>query len=166
MTFDEIYDKLLAKFPTAILEKGQTKPDGYIKVAPDAIHDVVSYMKNVLHFETLGSISGLDYPKEPASYCVAYHVVSYTHKTAVCLKVFLERKEGVSVRSICDLYKAANWLERETYDMYGIEFTGHPDQRRILMPLDWQGFPMRKDYVTPDYYNGMPVPLFFGDEKP
>lgn len=164
MTFDEIHDKLKAKFPSAILEKTDTKPDPSLKIEPAQIHDVLLYMRDSLGFETLGNLGGVDYPKIPAL-CVTYHPVSYTHRMVVCLKVYLPRPQGnevgASVRSVCDIYKAANWFERETYDMYGIRFEGHPDLRRILMPPDWEGFPLRKDFVTPDYYNGMPVPLYF-----
>ena len=162
MTFDEIHQKLQNRFPSAVLERADTKPDPYLKIDAAQIHDVVKFLRDELQFETLGSLGGIDYPKLPA-YCVAYHPVSYTHKMHLCLKVFLPREDGVSVRSIADLFKAADWLERETYDMFGIHFTGHPDHRRILMPNDWEGYPLRKDFQTPDYYNGMPVPLSFED---
>ena len=80
------------------------------------------------------------------------------------MKAYLPREGTPSIATISDIYKAANWHERETYDMFGIQFTGHPDHRRILCPEDWVGHPLRKDYVAPDYYNGMPVPLYF-EEK-
>jgi NADH-quinone oxidoreductase subunit C len=162
MTFEDVFQKLQEKFPKGILGKEDTKPDPFIKVAPEEIHAVILAMRDVLHFETLGCLSGVDYPATPAL-CVVYHLVSYTHKMVVPLKVTLPREPGVGVRSICDIYKAANWLERETWDLVGIHFEGHPDLRRILCPEDWVGHPLRKDYVTPDYYNGMPVPLYFDD---
>ena len=92
---------------------------------------------------------------------MVYHFASYQHKTIVALKAYLPRQEGASIPSLVSLFIAADWLERETYDMFGIQFTEHPDHRRILMPEDWTGFPLRKDFVTPDYYNSMPVPLSF-----
>jgi len=122
-------------------------------------------MKNQLQFETLACITGLDYPKIPA-YCVAYHPTSYTHSMIVTLKAYLPREDGISLQSISDIYNAAIWLERETWDLLGIKFENHPDLRRILLPEDWTGFPLRKDYVTPDYYNGIPVPLTFNDLPP
>ncbi len=164
MNFDDIQKHILAKFPKAILERQETKPDPSLKIAPDQIHSVVKYLRDELNFETLGNLSGVDYPSLPAL-CAVYHPVSYTHKLVVCLKVYLPREEAPRIASICDLYKAANWMERETYDMYGIHFDGHPDHRRILMPNDWVGYPLRRDYVTPDYYNGMPVPLYFDDPQ-
>lgn len=165
MTFEDIFSKLSQKFPQGILGKEDTKPDASIKVDPTAIHDVLKYLRDELNFETLHLVSGVDYPALPAL-CVVYHPGSYTHKMIVPLKVYLPRTDEASVMSVTDLYKAANWHERETYDMYGIQFLNHPDHRRILCPEDWVGFPLRKDYVTPDYYNGMPVPLFFEDGAP
>ena len=165
MTFDDIFSRLSQKFPKGILGKEETKPDASIKVAPEAIHEICQFLRDELQFETLHMVSGVDYPALPAL-CVVYHPGSYTHKMIVALKVYLPRTDEAKVASITDLYKAANWHERETYDMFGIQFINHPDHRRILCPEDWQGFPLRKDYVTPDYYNGMPVPLFFEETAP
>jgi NADH-quinone oxidoreductase subunit C len=165
MTFDDIFSKLSAKFPKGVLGKEETKPDASIKIEPSAIHEVLKYMRDELNFETLHMVSGVDYPALPAL-CVVYHPGSYHHKMIVSLKVYLPRTDEAKVTSVTDLYKAANWHERETYDMFGIQFLNHPDHRRILCPEDWKGFPLRKDYVTPDYYNGMPVPLYFEDGAP
>ncbi len=162
MTFDEVFEKLKTKFPDAVLAKEETKPDASIKIEPSRIKDILSYLKDELKFETLGCISGVDYPKLPAI-CVVYHPTSYTHKMIVPLKAYLPRTESPEIPSVTSLFKGANWLERETFDMLGVNFTGHPDQRRILCPEDWKGSPLRKDFVTPDCYNGMPVPLFFED---
>lgn len=164
MTFDEVLTKLQSQFTSnVILGKDDTKPDASIKVDASKIHDITKYLRDELKFETLSCISGVDFPALPA-YAVVYHFFSFTHKLMLPIKVLLPRQDGVSVQSIVDLFKAANWLERETYDMLGVTFTGHPDHRRILCPEDWEGFPLRKDYKTPDYYNGMPVPLFFEEE--
>ena len=70
----------------------------------------------------------------------------------VRLKVFLPRGGALSIPSIYGLFRGADWQERETFDMYGISFEGHPHPKRLLMPEDWQGFPLRKDYVQPDFY--------------
>ncbi|NBX91718.1 MAG: NADH-quinone oxidoreductase subunit C [Proteobacteria bacterium] len=165
MTFDEILQKLQSQFPNAILGTEDSKPDRAIKVAPFDIPTVIRYLKEELRFETLGDLCAVDYPALPA-FCVVYHLQSYAHKTLVCLKAYLPRENGASLPSITSLFKAANWFEREAYDMVGIGFSGHPDMRRILCPEDWVGHPLRKDYVTPDYYNGMPVPLFFEEQTP
>ena len=164
MNFDAVFDALKKRFPSQILSKEETKPDPFIKVDPKAIQEILLYMRDQLQFETLGSISGIDYPAQKAL-AVAYHPTSYTHKLVICLKAFLGRDDTAALPSAVPVFQAADWLERETFDMYGIRFTGHPDLRRMLMPSDWQGYPLRKDYVTPDYYNGMPVPLYFEDPQ-
>lgn len=160
MNFGEVYQSLLAKFPSAILERAEPKPDPFIKVDPKSIGPILTFLRSELKFESLACISGVDYPAEN-QLAVVYHMASYQHKLVLALKAFLPRTGTASMPSVTSLFKSANWLERETYDMYGVQFDGHPDLRRILLPEDWVGYPLRKDYVTPDYYNGMPVPLEF-----
>jgi NADH-quinone oxidoreductase subunit C len=75
---------------------------------------------------------------------VVYCLYSTRHRHRVRLKVRVSEQDGLA--SVCGIWPAANWLEREVWDMFGVNFTGHPDRRRILMPEDWQGFPQRKDY--------------------
>ncbi len=70
----------------------------------------------------------------------------------VRIKVFLPREENPTVQSLYSLFRGADWQERETYDMFGINFDGHPHPKRLLMPEDWKGWPLRKDYVQPDFY--------------
>ena len=70
----------------------------------------------------------------------------------VRLKVFLSREDTPSLPSIYGLFRGADWQERETFDMFGINFEGHPHPKRLLMPEDWKGWPLRKDYVQPDFY--------------
>ena len=166
MTFDDVLKNLQTKFGAAILGKDETKPDASIKVDGAKILEIAQFLKAEQHFESLSCVSGVDYP-QAQSICVVYHFFSYTHKLMLPVKVTLPRPTDatgtVAVPSLCSVYKGANWLERETYDLIGVTFTGHPEHRRILCPEDWVGYPMRKDYKTPDYYNGMPVPLYFED---
>ena len=70
----------------------------------------------------------------------------------VRLKVFLDRNGELTVPSLYSLFRGADWQERETFDMYGVNFSGHPHPKRLLMPEDWEGWPLRKDYVQPDFY--------------
>ena len=70
----------------------------------------------------------------------------------VRLKVFLPRDGALTIPSLYGLYRGADWPERETFDMYGIRYEGHPHPKRLLMPEDWKGYPLRKDYVQPDFY--------------
>ncbi len=87
-----------------------------------------------------------------------YHVSSFTHRHIVAIKVAVDR-EAPKVPTASDLFRAANWYERECYEMTGVEFTNHPHLENLLLPSDWVGHPLRRDYVFPEEYNGMKVPL-------
>ena len=162
MNFDTAEKMLRDRFGKSILERIDTKPDPFLVAAAATLREIAEYLRADAGFETLSDLCGLDEPQQ-SRVGVSYHFFSYQHVATLHLKVFLPREGVAEVPSIAGVYKAANWFEREAFDMYGIHFTGHPDFRRILMPPDWVGYPLRKDYVTPDYYNGMPVPLFFED---
>ena len=88
---------------------------------------------------------------------VAYNFYSTSKKHYLEIRIEVERDNPV-IPSIEKLWKTADWLERETFDLYGVDFSGHWDLRRILLPADWEGYPLRKDFTEPNYYNGMPVP--------
>lgn len=123
-----------------------------IKAVCFALRDSSEYQFNVLQV-----VSGVDYEDRIE---VCYILASFTKNLELILKVKLPKAgkdELVKVESVCDVWKSANFLERETYDMLGVEFTGHPDLRRILCPDDWEGYPLRKDYVVQDVYQGMEV---------
>jgi NADH-quinone oxidoreductase subunit C len=116
-----------------------------------------------LRLDMLRSITGLDYP-DKKQLCAAYDLMSFDHLHEICVKVFVPRDQPV-IPSIVEIWHAADWHERETYDLLGIVFTGHPDSvtdeggthpRRILLPDDWEGFPLRKDYAFPRQYQGIP----------
>ena len=81
---------------------------------------------------------------------------------STCLKHYLEIRiefeDNTEIHSVESIWKAADWHEREAFDMMGVKIINHPDMKRILLPQDWDGYPLRKDYKTPEYYNGMPVP--------
>lgn len=164
MNTESLYHDLKLLLPQSIVEHVATKPHSFIKIDGNAIVDIAILIRDKFGFESLNCISGTDHPKD-ACISVTYHFASYQKRTIIALKAFVSRDGTPSLPSITSLFKAANWLERETYDMLGVEFKSHPDHRRILMPDDWEGFPLRKDYATPDYYNGMPVPLYFDDSS-
>jgi len=105
----------------------------HLRDAPDAAFDFCS------------DITATDWPvRKDARFDVVYNLYSTRHRQRVRIKVKVGEQEPVP--SMADVWPAANWLEREVWDMFGVNFTGHPDRRRILMPEDWQGFPQRKDY--------------------
>jgi NADH-quinone oxidoreductase subunit C len=104
----------------------------HLRDAPDAL------------FDTCSDVTVTDWPLRPERFDVIYCLYSTRHHHRVRVKAKVGELEPVP--SMTDIWPAANWLEREVYDMFGVNITGHPDRRRILMPDDWQGFPQRKDY--------------------
>jgi NADH-quinone oxidoreductase subunit C len=110
-----------------------------------------------LLFDNLMCLSAVDYPKQdPPRLEVVYNLLSYEHGHAFVLKVHLPRKTP-EVETVEAVWRIANWHEREAYDLFGITFTGHSDLRRIMLPDDWEGHPLRKDWEDPELYNGMRV---------
>ena len=128
-------------------------------VAAGAIGEVAAFCKleQDLAFDNLMCLSAVDYNKEtPPRIEIVYHLFSYEHRHAFVLKVMLPR-ENAALPTVEGVWGVANWHEREAYDLFGVVFTGHSDLRRILLPDDWEGHPLRKDWVDPDFYNGMHV---------
>lgn len=109
-----------------------------------------------VYADRLVCITGIDNGPESGTMEVLYHLDGITTGLQLALKVIIDRTSP-AVPSLCNLWKSADWLERETYDMYGILFTGHPDLRRILLPADWEGHPLRKDHVVQETYHGVTV---------
>lgn len=108
-----------------------------------------------IKLDWLQNLSGVDYVADNKM-CIVYDLWSFDHRHTFAVKVYTPR-EKPSVVSVSDLWRAADWNEREAYDMFGIDFPGHPDLRRILCADDWEGFPLRKDYVFPREYHGIPA---------
>lgn len=108
------------------------------------------------YFDMLSCITGIDNGLQAGTVEVAYNLYSIPFHTHLMLKVVLPR-EKPEVESVSSVWKTADWLEREVFDMYGIHFIDHPDLRRILMPADWEGFPLRKDYKHQEYYRDIKV---------
>ena len=109
-----------------------------------------------IYFDMLSCITGIDNGPEAKTMEVVYHLYSIPCNVSFVLKVILPR-ENPEVDSLCSIWKSANWLEREVYDMFGIQFKNHPDLRRILMPNDWKGYPLRKDYEHEEKYRGIDI---------
>jgi NADH-quinone oxidoreductase subunit C len=106
--------------------------------------------QKALHYNLLTDATCLDrYPHEPR-FELSYHLVSIPRREKVRLKVILSGSDPI-VDSLVPVWPGANWLEREIFDLFGIRFTGHPDLRRILLPDDWEGYPLRRDYPVEGY---------------
>jgi len=154
-----IHERLVAKLGEKVTGADLEAKSPFAVVATDAIVEAARFCKDDpdLAFDNLMCLSGVDYPKEtPPRMEVVYHLLSYRHGHTFALKVHVSR-EAPSVPSVEGVWGVANWHEREAWDMLGIAFTGHSDLRRILLPDDWIGHPLRKDWQDPDFYNGMHV---------
>ncbi len=158
METNEVYDKLKKVFEDGI---GELKTDvpvcPFFFVSADKINAVSLFLRDEesMQFDNLSCLSGLDYDKD--NLAVVYHLYSYVHHHKLVVKVVVPKSNPV-VKTVSDVWAAAEWHEREAYDLVGMTFEGHPDLRRILLPEDWEGHPLRKDYKVPEFYKGMKVP--------
>ena len=158
MTPQQILESLKSRFGDAVLDaKPDAFPDPWIRVAPSKVREICLYLRDdaEMLFDVLMCLSGMDY--RAGKLGVVYHCDSTANHHRIVLKTEVTDAEP-HVASVESVWKTANWHEREAFDLYGIVFDGHPDLRRILMPDDWRGFPLRKDYQVPEFYNGMKVP--------
>ena len=139
---------LKQKFPEEVVEVSEFRGDTTITVKPERIVDICRALRDdpETSFKYLSVIAGMDYAPQSPRFGVVYHLYSHKHKNRIALKVFLKDDAAPIVDSVVSLWNAANWHEREAFDLLGIRFKGHPDLRRILMPKDWVGYPLRKDY--------------------
>ena len=128
--------------------------DNHLFVPAAKVLDVVTYLKEApaLAFDYLNNVSAFDVLESHIE--VTYHLYSYEHRHSFVLKVKAPR-ENLTIPSISGLYGTALFQEREVYDHFGVKFSGHPDLRRILLPDDWVGHPLLKDYEEQEEYNGM-----------
>jgi NADH-quinone oxidoreductase subunit C len=116
-----------------------------LEIAPPKIVSVCGFLKYDQGFVRLSSVTGVDrYPAEPR-FEVVYHLHSVERKERLRLKCRLPGIDPV-IESVTSVWRSANWYERETFDLFGIRFINHPDLRRIMLPEDWEGHPLRKDY--------------------
>lgn len=159
VTPQEIHTKLKNKFEEAVLSFEEVVGDVFIVVDPESIADIAQYLveDQALAFDFLMCLSGVDLGVKDPNLYVVYHLYSMTHRHKLVLKVTLPKEES-HLPTVENVWKTANWHEREAYDLYGIVFEGHSDLRRILLPDDWEGHPLRKDYKEPEFYRGMRVP--------
>ena len=116
-----------------------------LEIAPAKIASICGFLKYDQKFERLSSVTAVDrYPAEPR-FEVVYHLHSVARNERLRLKCRIQGTEPV-IESVYSVWRSANWYEREVFDLFGITFTNHPDLRRIMMPDDWEGHPLRKDY--------------------
>ena len=149
-----IAERIKEQLPGALLDFTSEAVDPFAMIDPPRIAEVCAFLRSdrECDFNSLMCLSGVDYP--PDKLQVVYHLYSIPQKHKFVLKVNLPR-EDPRLPTVEPIWKMANWHEREAFDLLGVVFEGHPDLRRILLPFDWEGHPLRKDYQTPDSYRGV-----------
>jgi len=158
MDIKEIHELLKSAFEEGIGEPVTDKPvDPYIVIEADKINAVCLFLRDEerLQFDYLSCLSGVDYDKD--NLAVVYHLYSFSLNHKLVLKVIVPKSKP-NVQTVSGIWAAAEWHEREAYDLIGVIFDNHPDLRRILLPEDWEGHPLRKDFKVPEFYNGMKIP--------
>ena len=153
-TVQKVSAILEKKFPGAF--DGEQNSD-WIQLKPKNWFEIAKWLKDDsdFYFDSLQCNTGFDLGEGNLESRYNLHSMKHLHSIEIRIKVSVEKPDIPSVESI---WRVADWFERETYDMFGINFTGHSDLRRILLPEDWEGWPLRKDYKEQDTYHGIVVP--------
>jgi len=138
--------KLMEKFPDSILKSIEFRGELTLLIKKENLIEVCEFLKSdpELEYNFLSDVCGVDFPERDKRFEVVYNLYSISNCFRIRLKIRVGEVE--SVPSVTPLWSGANWMEREVYDMLGIRFDNHPDLRRILLPDDWVGHPLRKDF--------------------
>ncbi|HAV76176.1 MAG TPA: NADH-quinone oxidoreductase subunit C [Anaerolineae bacterium] len=140
---EPIINALQKQFDSSI-EEFRDEVHAFVK--PEQILDALTLLRDKYEFELLSALTAVDYfPQQSPRYHIVYQLTSLAKNLSVQLRVPVNGDQP-KVPTVTRVYEVANWREREVADMFGVEFEGHPDPRRILMPDDWDGHPLRKDY--------------------
>lgn len=154
LDFRAILERLTSRFGEAVKGEDAHAGDPYVMTAPEQLLAVMTHLKQDgdLSMDFLQCLTGVDYP--PEHIAVVYHLYSYLHRHNLVIRVMLDRK-APQVESVAGLWPVAEWHERECFDLLGVDFPGNRDLRRLLLPEDWEGHPLRKDYQEPDEIAGI-----------
>lgn len=136
--------KLKGKFAASVLDVVEFRGETTITVKKEDIVAICTFMKNDLGYNFLCDLCGVDYMGKEPRFMVVYNLYNITTKDRLRIKIPVPENETVD--TVSGVWGTANWHERECWDLMGISFNNHPDLRRILMPADWEGHPLRKDY--------------------
>lgn len=141
-----VVQKIKEKFPNSVLDTHSFRGDDTVIIKKEDIQDVCRFLKSdpELAFDFLSDLCGVDYMGREPRFEVVYNLFSIKKHHRIRLKAMVG--DGEKIHSVVGIWGTADWHEREAYDMYGIVFEGHPNLTRILMPEDWDGHPLRKDY--------------------
>ena len=143
----EIARALESQFPAAVVELKAFRDQVTVTVNRDSIGEVCRWLRDdpSLEMNYLSDLCAVDYPKSELRFEVVYNLYSLTHRHRIRVKARLPEDDLV-IDSVTSVWRAADWFEREAFDLFGIEFKDHPDLRRLLLPDNWRGYPLRKDY--------------------
>src|SRR6516225_8644765 len=141
---NELTRRYRERFGATILDTLEDRKQAYLVVDAGQLTEVARYSRDQEKFDLLEDYTAVDWPRREKRFDLVAVLYSFPHNIRLRLKIPIADRQRIS--SLVEIWPAANWLEREIYDMFGIEFAGHPDLRRILLPDGWQGHPLRKDY--------------------
>ena len=143
----EISERIKNKFPHEVLDISQFHDQVSVTVRREKIIDICRYLYEDpdIRMDYLSDLCGVDYPGREFRFEVVYNLYSLKYRHRIRIKALVPANNP-SIDSVVSIWNGANWHEREACDMFGVVFNGHPDLRRILMPEDWEGYPLRKDY--------------------
>jgi len=136
---------LRARFADSIISVSGFRNEITVVVRKEDLTDICTFLKENLEYNLLEDVTAVDYPGKSRRFMMVYHLYSIPKKDRLRLKASLDESDPC-IDSLVPVWKTANWLEREVFDLFGITFNNHPDLRRILMPADWVGHPLLKDY--------------------
>lgn len=158
MEFSEIKEMISEHLPEAVLGEDLSATPQALVIDKAYLYQLCEFLlvTDGLYFDSLSCVTGIDNGPDKNTMEVVYNLYSIPYNHHLMLKVTLDREQPL-VDSVESIWKTADWHERETYDLLGIEFANHPDLRRILLPKDWEGHPLRKDYQEQEKYHGMTV---------
>jgi NADH-quinone oxidoreductase subunit C len=140
----ELVTRLRGQYGSGIKEASTHLGQKYLVVDSSILYEILLFIRDDGLFDYCVDITAVHYPKREAQFDIVYVLYSFHNNERVRVKTQI--KDGESLRTAVEIWPTANWLEREVYDMFGIRFDGHPDLKRILLPEDWKGHPLRKDY--------------------
>lgn len=157
MDYQQITNRIEQQFPGVVIDQEENQKQ-FINLDSKNWLDVALFLRDEqdLKFDSLECITGVDLG-EDQEFEVRYNLHSMVHTHKIEIRIRLPRKRP-KVPSIEQVWRIGDWFEREVFDMYGIRFKGHRDLRRMLLPEDWVGWPLRKDYTMPELYHGIIVP--------
>jgi len=135
---------LKERFGADITEFASYLGQNFLVAKPEAVISILDTLKLELDFDYLVDLTAVDYPKRAERFDLIYILYSFARNERIRVKAMIA--DGYLPATAVTVHLTANWLEREVFDMFGIQFAGHPDMRRILLPEEWQGYPLRKEY--------------------